>query len=383
MVRPVSSLLNEAGRSRVTEHTNSLLFRTFAAENQPFGRRLRSPRGARVPLVVVTGFLGAGKTTLIRSLLATPEGADTLVIVNEFGEVGIDDALLKTGGDATVLLGNGCLCCVLRSDLQKTLMEVLAERARGELPPFQQIILETSGLADPVPILQTLTADRGLASQIHIQAVVTIIDAVLGASALDTAPEARRQAMVADRLIVTKVDLAGEDAAEALEARLAALNASARVVRASNGQVPPDAILADNAQLTEPVYPPREHGRHSDDVESFSVRFDKPLDWGAVEQVLELLARLRGHDILRAKGLLDIKGCKGPVVVHQVQHLTAKPVELESWPGTDRVSRMVFITRNIARRDIETLLEIAVRLASEANVTLAQQAPPYQFSDEH
>lgn len=353
--------------------SSDLLTRTFAAEHTPFGRRLRSPRGARVPLIVVTGFLGAGKTTLIRQLLTTPEGADTLVIVNEFGEIGIDDALLKTGGDATVLLGNGCLCCTLRSDLQRTLIDVLAERARGELPPFQQIILETSGLADPVPILQTLTADRGLASQIHLQAVVTVIDAVLGARTLRNAAEARRQIAVADRIIVTKVDLAGEAAVCELEAELRALNSSPVITRAVDGHVASGVILADNAALTEPVYPPRERGRHTDNVVSFALRFDKPLDWQAIEQAFELLARLRGHDILRAKGLLDIKGCKGPVVVHQVQHLTAKPVELERWPGEDRTSRIVFITRGVAREDIERLFEIAIRLADEARV---EPAPP-------
>ena len=347
--------------------TNPLspLTRTFAGpDHAPFGRRLRSPRGARVPLVVVTGFLGAGKTTLIRDLLASPEGADTLVIVNEFGEVGIDDALLKTGGDATVLLGNGCLCCALRSDLQRTLVEVLAERARGEMLPFQQIILETSGLADPVPILQTLTADRGLASQIHIQAVVTIVDAVLGARMIDETAEARRQIAVADRLVLTKVDLAGEVLARQIEATLHALNPAAVITRADNGHVAPAIILADNAALTEPVYPARERGRHTADIESFTLRFNAPLEWDAIEQAFELLARLRGHDILRAKGLLAIKGCTGPVVVHQVQHLTAKPVELEAWPSADRTSRLVFIARGIARADIEQLFAIAVRLAS-------------------
>jgi G3E family GTPase len=349
----------------VTEQTN-LLFRTFAVENQPFGRRLRAPRGARVPLIVVTGFLGAGKTTLIRNLLSTPEGADTLVIVNEFGEVGIDDALLKTGGDATVLMGNGCLCCVLRSDLQKTLMEVLAERARGELPQFQQIILETSGLADPVPILQTLTADRGLSSQIHLQAVVTVVDAVLGSSTLEQSPEARRQVAVADRIIVTKSDLAGGEKTEALKADLSALNGAAAVTCAERGRVPAPVILADNAALTEPVYPARERARHMEEVQSFALSFSSPLDWSAIEAALELLARLSGHEILRAKGLLDIKGCKGPVVVHQVQHLTATPVELERWPTDDRTSRLVFITRGVSRADVENLFEIAVRLAANS-----------------
>lgn len=344
---------------------SDLFTRTFdGGDAKPFGRRLRSPRGARVPLVVVTGFLGAGKTTLIRNLLASPEGADTLVIVNEFGEVGIDDALLRTGGDATVLLGNGCLCCTLRSDLQKTLVEVIAERARGELSPFQQIILETSGLADPVPILQTLTGDRGLASQIHLQAVVTVMDAVLAARTLDEAPEARRQVAVADRIIVTKVDIAGEEAARALEAEITALNPAASITRAGNGRVAPAVILADNAAVSEPVYPAREHGRHASDVTSFVLRFQEPVDWAGFEQAMDLLARLRGSDVLRAKGLLDVKGCSGPVVVHQVQHMTAKPVELEKWPDGNRASRLVFITRGIDRADIEGLFAIALRLAS-------------------
>ncbi len=343
---------------------SDLLTRTFdAGDSRPFGRRLRTPRGARVPLVVVTGFLGAGKTTLVRELLKTPQGADTLVIVNEFGEVGIDDALLKSGGDATILLGNGCLCCVLRSDLQRTLMDILAERARGEIVPFQQIILETSGLADPVPILQTLTADRGLASQLHVQAVVTVIDAVLGLKTLDATAEARRQVAVADRIVLTKTDLATSAQIADIEAELHAINPSLSIARATHGVVSPDVILADNAALTEPIYPPRERGRHTSDVESFALRFDKPLDWTAIELVLEMLARLRGPDILRAKGLLNVRGCQGPVVVHQVQHLTAKPVELERWPSEDRTSRLVFITRDIPRADIEQLIAVALRLA--------------------
>ena len=169
--------------------------------------------------------------------------------------------------------------------------------------------------------------------QIHVQAVVTVIDAVLGARTLDDMAEARRQVAVADRMILTKVDIAGEEASAELEAGLAGLNPAARIVRADNGHVPAETILADNAALTEPIYPPRTRARHTGEVDSFAMRFDRPLDWAAIEQAFELLARLRGADILRAKGLIDIKGCKGPVVVHQVQHLTAKPVELEGWPN--------------------------------------------------
>ena len=347
----------------------SPLTRTFdAGDHRPFGRRLRAPRGARIPLVVVTGFLGAGKTTLIRDLLSRPEGADTLVIVNEYGEIGIDDALLRTGGEATVLIGNGCMCCILRSDLQKTLNDILADRARGQLVPFQQIILETSGLADPVPILQTLTADRSLADQIHVQAVVTVVDAVLGARTLDEAPEGRRQVAVADRIVITKSDLAGVEATVALEQALVALNPTVKTVRAVGQKVAPEFILADNVALSEPIYPAGP-ARHSGDVESFALTFPAPIAWEPFELALDLVARLRGADLLRAKGIIAITGCKGPVVVHQVQHLTAKPVELERWPGDDRTSRMVFITRGIPRADIEALFALTLRLASGARPT--------------
>lgn len=353
------------------------LTRIFAGpEQRPFGRRLRSPRGARIPLIVVTGFLGAGKTTLIKALLSEEAGANSLVIVNEFGEIGIDDALLRTGGDATVLLGNGCLCCALRSDLQKTLRDILVDRARGVMPQFDRVILETSGLADPVPILQTLTGDRDLASALHMQAVVTVVDAVLGGDALDTAPEARRQAAVADRFITTKAELAGEERTAALEARLRTLNPAAAVIRAMDGRVPAEALLADNAALTEPVYPARERASHSDNIESFALVYDKPLDWAGYEQAMELLANLRGGELLRAKGLLDIAGCHGPVVVHQVQHLGAQPVELEAWPGGERSSRLVFITRGIVRDDVEILFDIAFRLAAGAETSGSDDTYP-------
>src|SRR6266576_2074737 len=174
----------------------------------PFGRRQRRPRGARL-------------TTLIRELLTKPEGANTAVIVNEFGEVGIDDALLRSSSDATVLLGNGCLCCAIRTDLQETLRTLFAERGRGAVPNFQRVIIETSGLADPGPVLQTLASDRALGDVFHLQGLVAVIDAPGGAGNLDHMPEARHQVALADRIVLTKADLADGATLSALNARLA------------------------------------------------------------------------------------------------------------------------------------------------------------------
>src|SRR3954449_9187179 len=170
---------------------SSELFST--AEASPFGRRQRRVRGARIPVTVVTGFLGSGKTTLIRELLRRPEGANTAVVINEYGEVGIDNALLRSSSDVTVLLGNGCLCCNIRTDLQETLRGLFADRARGAVPSFERVVIETSGLADPSPVLQTFATDRGLGREFHLQALVTVVDAVNGEGNLERMPEAKKQ----------------------------------------------------------------------------------------------------------------------------------------------------------------------------------------------
>ena len=176
-------------------------------EASPFGRRLKRERGARIPVTVVTGFLGAGKTTLIRRFLKSPEGQGTAVIVNEFGAVGIDDALVRDSAEATVLLGNGCLCCITRTDLQVALRRLVFDRERGTVPPFARILIETSGLADPAPILQTFSTDRALGGEFHVDVLLAVVDAVNGERSLDDAAEARKQVILADRLIVSKTDL--------------------------------------------------------------------------------------------------------------------------------------------------------------------------------
>src|SRR6201993_2573970 len=206
-----------------------------------FGRRQRRPRGPRLPVIAVTGFLGSGKTTLIRSLLNTPEGANTAVVVNEYGEIGIDDALLRSSSDATVLLGNGCLCCNMRTDLQETLRELLADRARGAVPSFERVVIETSGLADPGPILQTFATDRALGREFHLQVLVAVVDAANGGGNLERMPEARKQVALADRIILTKSDLADPTAVQRLTEQIAALSA-APLVTAEHGAIAPEFV---------------------------------------------------------------------------------------------------------------------------------------------
>jgi G3E family GTPase len=331
----------------------------------PFGRRQKRPRGPRLPVIAVTGFLGAGKTTLIRSLLDSPEGANTAVVVNEYGEVGIDDALLRSSSDVTVLLGNGCLCCNIRTDLQETLRGLFADRARGAVPSFERVVIETSGLADPGPVLQTLATDRALGREFYLQALVTVIDAVNGETNIERMPEARKQVALADRIVVSKSDLAGSARTARLVDRLAGLN-RAPVIIAASGAIAPSVLLDEptaphhNFYLGQTV--------HTHGLQSFSLIFEKPLSWPAFEQAIAVLAALRGPDLLRVKGFVTVAECRGPVVVHIVQHVAHPPVELEDWPDDDRRSRLAFVTRNLPREPVAKLFSSVAAIAASADV---------------
>ena len=307
-----------------------------------------------MPVTVITGFLGAGKTTLLKRFLATPEGQGTAVVVNEFGATGIDDALVHSSADETVLLGNGCLCCIARSDLQQALRRMVVERERGEFPDFRRIVIETSGLADPSPILQTFATDRALGSIFHIEAVVTVVDTETGLDTLGWSAEARKQAILADRLVITKTDIAGEGASAALTTQLRALNPGAEILEAVHGELDP-------TRLTEAASDQRNtfvaEAAHSDGIGSFVLTQEKPIPWAVFARSMDALMQLRGPDLLRAKGFLNVEGCKGPVVVQFVQHLAHSPVELESWPDETRQSRVVFITRNISEQQVRNLFK--------------------------
>ena len=341
-------------------------------EASPFGRRVKRARGARIPVTVVTGFLGAGKTTLIRRFLASPEGEGTAVIVNEFGAVGIDDVLIRGSAEQTVLLGNGCLCCITRTDLQVALRRLLFERERGLVPNFARIVIETSGLADPAPILQTFSTDRALGGEFHIDVMLAVIDAVNGETTLDHAAEARKQAILADSLIVTKTDLATAGAVARLTRRLQDLNPRAAIDAAIDGAL-------DGNRFVEPAAAERggfvAEAEHSDGIVSFVLQWREPLAWPIFVRAMETLTALRGADLLRVKGILNVAGCRGPVVVQYVQHLAHPPVELQSWPDTGadprpdetRNSRLLFISRRVTEPQVRNLFAAVETLAKTAD----------------
>jgi G3E family GTPase len=336
-----------------------------SAEPAPFGRRVRRARGARIPIILVTGFLGAGKTTLIQKILKSPEGASSAVIVNEFGDIGIDHTLLRSSSENIVLLGNGCLCCSTRSDLEETLAELLAQAATGAIPSFRRVIVETSGLADPGPILQTFAADRGIGREFHLDAVITVADAPSIEDNLARLPEAERQIVMADRIVVSKTDLVEADAAEGVRGLLRDLNPVAEII----SQSPADP---DPAQLIEPAQSPRTQtdspARHSSDIGCFTIILDEPISWPAFTNILGVLMDLRGPDLLRVKGLLAATGHSGPLVVHAVQHIMHPPVELDTWPDEDRRSRLVFIGRNLDRDHVSALFQ-TVQLLDKGRAT--------------
>jgi G3E family GTPase len=321
------------------------------------------------PVNIITGFLGSGKTTLLQKLLRSPRLADVAVLVNEFGEVGLDHHLLQGVAESTVLLGNGCLCCAVRGDLQRALRELLSRRTRGEVPYFRRVVIETSGLADPAPIAYTLVSEAVLRHHFRLSGIVTTVDAVNGADQLDRFPESVKQASMADRLVITKADLADQEAVTGLRRRLRRQNVSAPMLDAREIAGDVSQVLTDDIHdaagksraarqfVAEEVDEHAAHN-HTADVQSFAVVFQAPLDWTAFGVWASMLLHRHGADILRLKGLLNVAGVPTPVLINGVQHIVHPPSHLEEWPDSDRRSRLVFIVRGLQRARIERSLAV-------------------------
>jgi G3E family GTPase len=303
-----------------------------------------------LPTTLLTGFLGSGKTTLLRRALVSPELADTAVIINEIGEIAIDHYLVDFVEGSVIELPGGCLCCAIREDLARTLRSLLERREAGEIRRFRRIVIETTGLADPAPILFTLGTDPMLDHCVRLSAVVTLVDAVTGADTLDRFAEAERQAALADLLVITKTDLAplGSD----LVRRLDAINDRARRVLGT-GARDPGAMLFGAAEHAAPAIPSGSIAAHSHGIDSFGMVLEGELSRLDFARALGGLARERGNDLLRVKGIVRFSDRpERPAVVQAAQHTLFAPEWLDDWPDEDRRSRLVFVVHEIPRSEI-------------------------------
>ena len=343
------------------------------------------PAENRIPVSILTGFLGSGKTTLLNHLLQDPAMAKCLVIINEFGEIGIDHLLVSVPSENMMLLNNGCLCCVLKGDLVETFSAIHAKRSRGEIPWFDRVIVETTGLADPVPVIQTIVTDEDICDDFRLELVATLVDGVHGEAQLGQSAESVKQVVVADTLLISKTDLASAAGLAGLRERLRRVNPGDNILDVHQGQIPLASLLGgearDAARKVEEIkrwldaeartesyrqlpqghvlhgHPDaRADDRHDPHLLTFSLSYEGPIRRSAVALWLNMLANFLGADLLRVKGILNVEG--EPVVIHIVQTIVHEPAVLNQWPSDDRQSRIVFITRNIARSQIEKTLEV-------------------------
>jgi G3E family GTPase len=308
------------------------------------------------PVTLITGCLGSGKTTLLQRLLGNPALSDTAVLINEFGEIGLDHHLLERIDETMVMLQSGCVCCTIRGELSAAIKDLHSRRERGLLPPFRRLFIESTGLADPFPILSTVHSDPTLRHHFCLGNVITTVDAVNGAQQLELQPESIKQVAAADWLVLTKTDLATAEETTRLSQRLRHINSDAPLWRAAEGGFDADALLSAKDYQRRPTEggdAPGAHYRHSDDIRSLALNIDEPIDWARFGVWLTMLLNRHGEALLRLKGILNVAGAETPVAVHAVQHLVHAPRHLEAWPDADRRSRLVFIARGLDPAVIE------------------------------
>lgn len=338
--------------------------------------------GERIPISVLTGFLGSGKTTLLSRLLRDPAMQDTAVVINEFGDVGLDHVLVESSNDDVIVMDSGCLCCTIRGDLIDTLRNLFRRRVTGEVPEFARLVIETTGLADPAPILHTLMTDPLLAARYRLDGVITTVDGVHGLSQMDAQFEPIKQAAVADRLLITKRDLIDDSETKTLSDRLRAINPAAPIRAVAHGAVEAEILFGaglydpkkkspDVARwLQEEAYNDEAHdhdhhhhhdvNRHDDKIRAFCLVSETRMPWDAFADWMEALISTHGDALLRVKGILHVTDTDNPVAVHGVQHVFHPPAMLEDWPDDDRRSRIVMITRDLNREPVEKMFKAFV-----------------------
>lgn len=348
-----------------------------------------APAAAPIPIAVITGFLGSGKTTLLRQILRFPELSNAAVLINEFGEIGLDHYLVQHIDENVVMLASGCVCCTIRDDLGKALRDLLHRRASSEIPPFDRVIVETTGLADPVPILHTLMTEPVVDKAFRIHRIIATVDAVNGETHLARQPESVKQVALADRIVVTKTDLVTLHRHAALKARLGCLNPLASIVTVPSQDFRPDGLfggvdyflsetstnarawLADESlhassavtDVHTHLDPLRDVNRHDEHIAACCLVLEESIDWPAFCVWLTMLLHSRGADALRVKGILNVAGRTGPVFVNGVQHIVHPPIHLDGWHDQDQRSRLVLITRNIPREALQASLSAFNRTA--------------------
>ncbi len=323
------------------------------------------------PVTLLTGFLGSGKTTLLNRLLKHPSMLETAVLINEFGAVSIDHLLVREASENIMVMSNGCICCSVAGDMVQALRDLYFKRANGEIPNFKRVVIETTGLADPAPIMHTLIEMPLVAARYYFSGIVTTVDAVHGEQQLNDHFESVKQAAVADRIVLTKTDMASREQIAALRARLLALNPAADVVEAILGNIAPDCLFDTGLYqpsrktidvqnwLRAAAYIPVANtsvnvlqtratpSRHDARINSFVVTFTEPVAWQTLVDALEMLTSIRGENLLRIKGIVNVEGEPLPRVIHAVQHTIYPAATLSAWPDENRSTRLVFITRDI------------------------------------